>query len=272
MMSDPGAKYEALRLLLAGAATRAPANLESVLEAVCRASGLAGAAIVIEPFDGEPLARAGESWAREALSTYLSELWGQLTRTHGVESAYLQLNPGGRPQSLFAYPVYEGDAIVAAVMGLAEGRRNLALEEDFLVALATAIRLTRVIRPGAVPAGAAAASEDALQQVRLAAILETAIAVNHEVNNPLTAVLGNTQLLLMQADRLDPQLAKRLRDIEASALRIKDVTQRLLKQDGLKTTEYPGGLRMLDLSDTGGARKPGKSKEPKEPEAPDEDG
>jgi signal transduction histidine kinase len=76
------------------------------------------------------------------------------------------------------------------------------------------------------------------------------------VNNPLTAVLGNTQLLLMQADRLDPQFAKRLRDIEQSAMRIKDVTQRLLKQDGTRTTEYPGGLRMLDLSDTSEDEKP----------------
>jgi len=252
-MSDPGAKYEALRLLLAGAATRAPANLETVLESVCRASGLAGAALVMEPYDGLPRALTGEAWAREALGTYGKDLWGQLTHKHRVESAYLQLNPESGPQSLFAYPVYEGDAVVAAVMGLAQGRRNLALEEDFLVALATAIRLTRAIRAGAAPTDEARGGpEDALAQARLAAILETAIAVNHEVNNPLTAVLGNTQLLLMQADRLDPQFTKRLRDIEASALRIKDVTQRLLKQDGLKTTEYPGGLKMLDLSDTPG--------------------
>ena len=77
---------------------------------------------------------------------------------------------------------------------------------------------------------------------------ETAIAVNHEVNNPLTAVLGNTQLLLLQADTLDEQTKKRLRDIEKSALRIKDITHRLLKNRPHKTTEYPGGLRMLDLS------------------------
>ena len=250
-MTDPGAKYEALRLLLAGAATRAPANLVAVLEAVCRAAGLAGAAVVVEPYDGTPHALAGVDWAREALSSYGADLWGQLATRHQVESAYLQLSPDGQPRSLFAYPVHEGARVVAAVMGLAEGRRNLSLEEDFLVALATAIRLTRAARePAAGSAEDLGEPADAVKQARLAAILETAIAVNHEVNNPLTAVLGNTQLLLMQADRLDPQFAKRLRDIEESALRIKDVTQRLLKQDGTRTTEYPGGLRMLDLSDT----------------------
>ena len=256
-MNDPGAKYEALRLLLAGAATRAKANLVPVLEAVCRAAGLAGAAVVLEPYEGDPHALAGLDWAREGLRSYGAELWGQLATRHQVESAYLQLSPEGRSLSLFAYPIHEGERVVAAVMGLAEGRRNLSLEEDFLVALATAIRLTRAARE---PAAGVERTEgeltDPVQQARLAAILETAIAVNHEVNNPLTAVLGNTQLLLMQADRLDPQFAKRLRDIEQSALRIKDVTQRLLKQDGTRTTEYPGGLRMLDLSDTSETDKP----------------
>jgi len=257
-MNDTNAGYEALRLLLAGAATRAPANLVSVLEAVCRAAGLAGAAVVLEPYEGDPHAVAGLDWAREALRSYGAELWGQLATKHQVESAYLQLRPEGRPLCLFAYPIHEGERVIAAVMGLAEGRRNLSLEEDFLVALATAIRLTRAAREPARGEGATEGeARDAVQQARLAAILETAIAVNHEVNNPLTAVLGNTQLLLMQADRLDPQFAKRLRDVEESALRIKDVTQRLLKQDGSRTTEYPGGLRMLDLSDTSESEKPG---------------
>jgi len=258
-MTDPGAKYEALRLLLAGAATRTKADLSLVLEAVCRAAGLAGAAVVLEPYEGGPHATAGLDWAKKALSSLGAELWAELATRHHVESAYLQLCPEGRPQSMFAYPIHEGDRVIAAVMGLAEGRRNLSLEEDFLVALATAIRLTRAAREPAAGADAASgAGEDQVKQARLAAILETAIAVNHEVNNPLTAVLGNTQLLLMQADRLDPQFAKRLRDIEESALRIKDVTQRLLKQDGTRTTEYPGGLRMLDLSDTSLPDKPAK--------------
>ena len=89
---------------------------------------------------------------------------------------------------------------------------------------------------------------EAIEQARRSAILETAIAVNHEVNNPLTAVLGNTQLLLLQAEGLDEKTKKRLLDIEKSALRIKDVTQKLLKNRPFRTTEYPGGLRMLDLS------------------------
>lgn len=260
-MSDVAAKYEALRLLLAGAASADRVDLAVVLEAVCQAVGLVGAAIVLAPYEGEPEALAGSEPARAALRGFIAPMWGQLARDHRVESAYLQLAPEEGPQSLFAYPLREGTGVTGAVVGLAEGRRNLSLEEDFLVALATAIRLTRSVSGPDAPSPRAPGDEqsEAVEKARLAAILETAIAVNHEVNNPLTAVLGNTQLLLLQSDRLDAQLRKRLEDIERSALRIKEVTQRLLKQDGRRTTEYPGGLKMLDLSDTDAPEEPPES-------------
>jgi len=251
-MSDVAAKYEALRLLLAGAATADRIDLSAVLDAVCQAVGLAGAAVVLAPYEGEPEALAGSDWARAALRDYVAQMWGQLARDHRVESAYLQLAPEEGPRSLFAYPLRAGTGVIGAVVGLAEGHRNLSLEEDFLLALATAMRLTRSASgpDAASPWAPGGELSEAVEKARLAAILETAIAVNHEVNNPLTAVLGNTQLLLLQSDRLDAQLKKRLEDIERSALRIKEVTQKLLKQDGRKTTEYPGGQKMLDLSDT----------------------
>ena len=244
-MSDTEAKYEALRRLLAAAGTGQPPDSLEVLETVCRAVGLAGCAVAAAPFDKEPVAVAGSDWAREALKHYAMDMWAQLARDHNLESAFLQLAPEGKPQSLFAYPIRVGDRITGAVLGLSEGRRNLALEEDFLLALATALRVARIASGPEESSDAA----DAAARAREAAILETAIAVNHEVNNPLTAVLGNTQLLLLQAEDLDPKLRKRLQDIEKSAMRIKEVTQKLLRKGPRGSTDYPGGLRMLDLSD-----------------------
>jgi len=247
-MSDTEAKYEALRRLLAAAGTGEPLDSSAVLETVCRAVGLSGCAVAAAPFDSEPVAVAGSDWAREALRHYAGDLWAQLSRDHGLESAFLQLAPGGRPQSLFAYPIRDAVRITGVVLGLSEGRRNLALEEDFLLALATALRVAR-IAGGAGELAEATDAADVAAKAREAAIHETAITVNHEVNNPLTAVLGNTQLLLMQAEDLDPKLRKRLQDIEQSALRIKEVTQKLLRKGPRGSTDYPGGLRMLDLSD-----------------------
>jgi signal transduction histidine kinase len=249
-MSDPAAKYEALRLLLtsSGAPPGEQFDLTSVLEAVCHAIGLSGAGAVLDVTESKLSAIAGTEWAQEAIRRFASDLIAQLLRDHQVESAFLQLSPGDKPLSLFCYPLRADGWVSGVVIGLTEGRRNLALEDDFLLALVTAMSLA-LQKPERAPAPAGSET-DAIEKARIAAVLETAIAVNHEVNNPLTAVLGNTQLLLLQADRLDPQTLKRLQAIEESALRIKDVTQKLLRQGKIRTTEYPGGLRMLDLSGT----------------------
>lgn len=82
---------------------------------------------------------------------------------------------------------------------------------------------------------------------RIAAILETAVAVNHEVNNPLTAVLGNAQLLLLQKDKLPEDIVAKIMVIEKSALRIRQVTQKLMAIVEPVTTSYVDGLNMLDI-------------------------
>ena len=43
-----------------------------------------------------------------------------------------------------------------------------------------------------------------LEAERLSALSEIAIGLNHAINNPLCAILGNTQLLLMERDKHDP--------------------------------------------------------------------
>jgi signal transduction histidine kinase len=252
-MSETEARYLALLRLLLAASGRA-LDLPAVLESVCTAVGLDGCALVRAPYAEAPEALAGSPEAQNHLRERARPLWQELVADHELESAFLQLRIGGEPQTLFAYPLRSGEEVSGCVLGLVRGRRNLAQEEDFLLALATAL----VAATGGVPGGAGALDpstlKEAVERARQAAILETAIAVNHEVNNPLTAVLGNTQLLLLQSESLDEKTRKRLQDIEKSALRIKDVTQKLLKNHPHRTTDYPGGLRMLDLSDPGDHR------------------
>jgi len=47
--------------------------------------------------------------------------------------------------------------------------------------------------------------------------------LRHDLANPLAALLAETQLLLLNANRLDPETMDSLRDIEALARRMRDI-------------------------------------------------
>ena len=47
--------------------------------------------------------------------------------------------------------------------------------------------------------------------------------LRHDLANPLAALLAETQLLLLNANRLDPDTLDSLREIEALARRMRDI-------------------------------------------------
>ena len=47
--------------------------------------------------------------------------------------------------------------------------------------------------------------------------------LRHDLANPLTALLTETQLLLLNAERLEPDVLKGLREIEAIARHMRDL-------------------------------------------------
>ena len=82
---------------------------------------------------------------------------------------------------------------------------------------------------------------------RLATILETAITVNHAINNPLVPILGHAQFLLQDERITDEDIRKRLNIIIDNALRIKNITQKLARISKPVSKEYIKGTKMLDL-------------------------
>jgi PAS domain S-box-containing protein len=95
---------------------------------------------------------------------------------------------------------------------------------------------------------------------RLAAITETMVSVNHEVNNPLAVILGYAQILQKTLDEHgggedevhDEWLRKARRNlarIEGEAVRIREITQKLASLVEPVVTLYPasGGVRMVDV-------------------------
>jgi CheY-like chemotaxis protein len=86
-----------------------------------------------------------------------------------------------------------------------------------------------------------------IRNIRLCAILETAVTVNHEINSPLVAVLGYAEMLNMHVHTLDPSLHPYIEGILEGSRRIESVTRRLAQIMTPATKTYLGDVRMLDL-------------------------
>lgn len=188
---------------------------------------------------------AGED-SRDRLLSIEEDLFRGLRKEKKLLSAYMSFG-GEIPGQSFTMPLRHGSVTFGAVIGIQEGGGRLVSEDLFLEALSAAIALN-VVASGA--AGESSLDRAAIDKERLGAIIETAITVNHEINNPLTAILGNIQLLLLHRKDLDEELTAKLRTMEASAMKIKDITQRLLRVSSPRTIEYSEGTNMLDLSGT----------------------
>lgn len=92
------------------------------------------------------------------------------------------------------------------------------------------------------------AAEDELARSRwLAGIGETTIALEHEINNPLSALLGHAELMIMDQNLNEDQM-EQIRIIQEQAARIAQVVRRLAKLKNPQTVEYLAGSMMLDLS------------------------
>ncbi|MBC7788919.1 MAG: response regulator [Anaerolineae bacterium] len=90
-------------------------------------------------------------------------------------------------------------------------------------------------------------SEDALARLGwLAGVGETALALQHEINNPLGALLMNAELL--SDTPLPDEHAELLGAIVTSARRIGEVVKRVSQLEDPRAVEYIKGKRMLDLS------------------------
>jgi DNA-binding response OmpR family regulator len=91
-------------------------------------------------------------------------------------------------------------------------------------------------------------AEEELRAARyLAGVGEVSLALQHEINNPLAALLTNSALLaggILPAD----ETAATLKVIDDQARRIADVLRRLNALTDPRSVEYAHGQRMVDLA------------------------
>jgi PAS domain S-box-containing protein len=177
------------------------------------------------------------SWV-EAIGMEVSELWPEDDARRWEEIREQVLGKGEAyedPQRSHATP--EGDLILSVeITPLRDQRGDLIGAIQVSEDVTERVQLEEDLRRAEIVAE------------RLEAVRETAITVNHEVNNPLTTILATAQMLLLSEKELSDSLQERLRQVEVNAKRIAEVTKRLRMVEEVKTKEYiASGPKMLDL-------------------------
>lgn len=89
-----------------------------------------------------------------------------------------------------------------------------------------------------------------MEKERLLGITEALATVNHEINNPLTPIIGNVQLLLGGADTLSEASTQKLRAIEVNARKIHEIIQKMSRLSKPIRKQYYGDTNILDLQES----------------------
>jgi len=117
--------------------------------------------------------------------------------------------------------------------------------DDFLI---KPVRTNEMLARVRVGLRLRAAQRELLEAERHAALVEMAVTLGHEVNNPLTTAFGHVELALqcLEEERLD-RLEHHLRQIGVVASRIAEVARQLITIKNPKSMTYIGEQRMVDL-------------------------
>ncbi len=192
--------------------------------------GLAAGALTLWDSKGEVTARSVASATDEDAQILLEiekTLLDSLRQKFLLSSAYMELG-GETSRAIFTLPIEIGSRQFGALVGVRMGRARLHDYDEFLRSLAAVLAL------------ATAPSK---------AIDDLAVGVNHEINNLLTPLLGNVDLLMSAADKLPEDIRRKLETIRDSATKIRDVAAKLKLASKLPRVPYVDGEWMVKLSD-----------------------
>lgn len=193
-----------------------------------------------------------------------------------IGQQFHHLSRGDAPESMRALEQGEGDW---DILFLGEGRGGSPLAVlvsrvsrarpmDCIVAVApgaTAEEKIALLRAGATDVLGAEADGDQIfrvldriqelregrrqhwQQEMMRIVGQLAVSVNHEINNPLTGLMGTAELMLMEDRNLSEKTRRDLNTIIKQCHRIQEVTARLKNLNHLRTVPYGSHDLMIDL-------------------------
>ncbi len=84
---------------------------------------------------------------------------------------------------------------------------------------------------------------------RFKVLAQMTASINHEINNPLTTVIGNIELLLMVRANMDDMVIQKLQIVLQEARRIAEITQKFRNMKRVVLENYAGeiGGKMIDI-------------------------
>jgi PAS domain S-box-containing protein len=91
------------------------------------------------------------------------------------------------------------------------------------------------------------AEEEKIQKEKMQGILEMAGAVCHELNQPMTVISVNSDLLLMNLDEKDDKY-KKISAIKEQIIRMGKITTNLTRITKYETRDYINGTKIVDIA------------------------
>lgn len=95
--------------------------------------------------------------------------------------------------------------------------------------------------------GSRQAAEQDIELERLRLFREMAVALSHEINNPLTAVYGCLYFLEKELDGKNEELSCGLQGMKKELDRIRDIVKRFSNASRMATISYDSSTNMIDL-------------------------
>lgn len=90
------------------------------------------------------------------------------------------------------------------------------------------------------------AEEERLEREKLQVLLEMAGAVCHELNQPMQAISGYSENLVLNVKKDDPLYSKLIKIMEL-AQAMGDITKKLMKITRYETKDYVQGIKIIDI-------------------------
>jgi CheY-like chemotaxis protein len=96
--------------------------------------------------------------------------------------------------------------------------------------------------------------EKLIEKEKVSAVVEMAGAASHELNQPLTAIMGNLQLVMSKLPEADP-LAKRIDKVLGQVDRMVDIVKKIGQITRYRTKEYAENVRIVDIDKSSGVNR-----------------